>query len=151
MFDEKFKMRFWSYVFKKEKDECWEWMGTKMHEGYGTIGFNKKNLRAHRVSWMIANNKSPVQSILHKCNNRSCVNPSHLEDGTHTQNMLDMRKAGTVKGEKNPFSKLTEATVREIRKERERGLLHREIAAKIGVHKSTVTLVLSGKTWSHVI
>lgn len=147
MFDEKFLKRFWIYVDKKEKDECWEWTGCKMHEGYGVTGYKGKSLRAHRVSWMIANGKEPSQSILHKCNNRGCVNPSHLRDGTHTENMLDMRKSGSAKGENNSFSKLTDDVVREIRSAKG---TQRQIAKQFNVHQGTVHLIRAGKTWTHV-
>ena len=67
--------------------KCWVWIGTISEEGYGIIFLNKKNLRAHRVSYSIfkENIKEKMQ-INHACHNRSCVNPEHLEQVTHAKN-----------------------------------------------------------------
>lgn len=71
------------------KGNCWEWTGKKTKYGYGIFGFLGESY-AHRVSWVIHNGEIPKEMfVLHKCDNPSCLNPSHLYLGNQTQNMKD--------------------------------------------------------------
>jgi len=82
--------RFWLKVDKEGQDGCWLWTGCKTkgrHGGYGQIGVSGKLLRAHRVSWELANGPLPPGVFLdHVCNNRSCVNPGHLRQASLADN-----------------------------------------------------------------
>jgi hypothetical protein len=71
-------------------DTCWEWTASKAN-GYGMFSFNGKYIQAHRFSYQHSNGeliKGLV--IMHTCDNRSCVNPSHLVQGTYKENTMDM-------------------------------------------------------------
>lgn len=69
--------RFWARVEKSES--CWLWMGGKNRTGYGMLRINNKTWLSHRYSWVIHYGQIPDNmSILHKCDNPSCVRPSHL-------------------------------------------------------------------------
>ena len=88
---------FWSKVDIKSESECWEWKGSKL-DGYGRFCIEGSYVLAHRYSWMM-NNKMAISEgrlILHKCDNRSCVNPNHLYCGTPKDNMKD-------KGDRTPY------------------------------------------------
>jgi DNA-binding NarL/FixJ family response regulator len=102
---------------------------------------------ANKVSWLIHNGGSlgPDDVVLHKCDNPPCVNPDHLFLGTQGDNNKDM----TLKG-RNPRAKITPETVLEIRELREEGLQHKEIAARVGLARNTVTNILNGKRWGYV-
>ena len=66
---------------------CWEWTGVKNHAGYGSIVVNGKKLLAHRYSYeLLVGTIKPGMVIDHKCRNRSCVNPYHLEQATLKDN-----------------------------------------------------------------
>jgi len=61
--------------------------------------FEKKNKRmgAHRMSYIVFNGEIPKgKSIMHTCDNRSCVNPAHLIIGTRKDNTQDMVSKGRV-------------------------------------------------------
>jgi hypothetical protein len=54
------------------------------------------------------------------------------------------------KGEKHPRSKLKESDVIKIRKMRDSGLSHSKIAKEFNVTQVAISLLLAGKTWSHI-
>lgn len=87
------------------KSACWNWILSKNSNGYGQIKFQKKMQRAHRVSFMAFNGEIPDGiEVMHKCDNRSCVNPFHLKLGTHQENMRDIVVKGRSKrGSEHPM------------------------------------------------
>lgn len=77
----------------RQANGCWEWQGSRNNRGYG----HTSGGLAHRCSYEMFVGPIPVgQLILHKCNNRPCVNPAHLYPGSQKQNMADSRDAGTL-------------------------------------------------------
>ena len=91
-----FKERFWNKVEKT--DYCWNWTAGVQKDGYGyfDITIKKKRTRypAHRVGWFIKYGEWPKLFALHKCDNRRCVNPDHLFEGTQKDNVQDAINKG---------------------------------------------------------
>lgn len=85
--------RFWSKV--KKTESCWIWCGGKIKDGYGHFHLNRKQHKAHRISWQIINGEIPPGIwACHHCDNPSCVRPDHLFLGTTSDNQIDSAKKG---------------------------------------------------------
>lgn len=150
--------RFWSRA-KPVESGCWEWTGMKLlppNLPYGRFKYFGKEIRAHRLSWMLSGRQIPKGMIVcHKCDNPKCVNPEHLFVGTYKDNMEDASKKGrmwspgntTTCGEIHPKAKLTEEAVRFIRSS---SLSSRLLGIKFNVHRSAIKGVRRFKTWKHV-
>lgn len=66
---------------------CWLWSGYVQKNGYASKTVNKKTKLAHRMSYRVFKGEIPLGfAIDHKCKVRCCVNPSHLEAVTYTEN-----------------------------------------------------------------
>lgn len=79
--------------------DCWEWTGDLNQSGYGRFFLNGERMGAHRASYILENGSIPNGLfILHKCNNRKCVNPAHLVAGTQSENVQDTVRAGRARG-----------------------------------------------------
>ena len=123
-YGKKFLERFWNSANIREVDNCWEWKRAIQSKGYGSVGIGrKKTALAHRVAYEITYGEIPEGMwILHRCDNRRCVNPKHLFLGTNEDNVRDMvQKGRQAKGEKNGKSKLTIRQVISIRELYETG------------------------------
>jgi len=149
---EKHLQNFWNKVEVGSEDSCWNWQACKTLDNYGLIKINGKMWRAHRVSWIIANEQDVPKGMLvcHHCDNPSCVNPSHLFLGTHADNMRDKNEKGRCahnRGEKGGGAKLTKEEVVEIFYDTD---TQAKIAKKHGIAQSMVHFIKTHKRWSHI-
>ena len=147
--------RFWDKVDIKGPDECWEWQAMKYTCGYGSIWVVDKHVPAHRLAWELENGPIPFGLwVLHHCDNRSCVNPSHLFLGTRQDNIDDMvqkNRHAFFKGEDNGMAKLTEKDVIEIRILLAKGETKQMIAKQFNVSEGPIYGISRNINWTHVI
>ena len=134
-------------------DVCWTLISNQRSpDGYHRyrFGAKSKTYLAHRISWSLTSGKIPSGlDVLHKCDNRGCVNPNHLFLGTHQDNMNDMKAKGRSVASRGN-SKLTPAQVLQMRELRnQRGWTYRRIAEMFRVDERSASRAIRGIT-SHV-
>ena len=78
---------------------CWNWIKGFQTVGYGSTFNGVESLAAHKASYEAfygeINKSCKHVLVLHKCNNRKCVNPEHLYIGTRKSNMYDALAEGS--------------------------------------------------------
>lgn len=82
----------WFYNQKNITESgCWEWTGV-LNGGYGQLSVRGKRILAHRFSLQTFLKRliPSTLEVRHMCNNPKCINPEHLKEGTHSENMNDM-------------------------------------------------------------
>lgn len=156
--------KFWSRMDKRA-DGCWLWTGCTYNAGYGSVSWKdspigkRRMVGTNRVAWMLTHGPIPEGlDVCHTCDRPLCCNPAHLWLGTHQDNISDaQRKGRNARGERSNRNKLTEASVREIRRDwRKAGNGRRcrtngnELARRYGVQEGAITAVIYGRTWKHV-
>lgn len=77
---------------------CLEFVGHNYTNGYGRFSpYSNTSMCPHRFSFAL-NNFKIVPLIRHKCDNRICVNPLHLIEGTQKDNVRDCINRGRRRG-----------------------------------------------------
>jgi hypothetical protein len=118
------------------RPDCMEWDGT-IQEGYGFQHKTFGEYLAHRISYTFCYGPIPKGlEIDHRCTNRSCVNPEHLEAVTPQINSRRCYR-----------TKLTVENVDEIRASSESP---RTLARRFGVHRQTIRHIIKGINWKVV-
>ncbi|HKY40725.1 MAG TPA: HNH endonuclease [Polyangiaceae bacterium] len=140
-------------VHRPELGPCWVYLAYKDRLGYGRFWFKGTMALAQRVAWFLDHGEWPKADACHHCDNRACVRPSHLFDGTHAENIADRDAKGRgavprLRGSAHPSSKLTEDDVREIRRALAAGEVQTAIAARLRVSRSAINNVALGLHWA---
>lgn len=134
---------------------CWNWIASKFKSsGYGKFRTEKGlTSYAHRKSYEFYNGTiKKGMHICHTCDNRLCVNPEHLFQGTAKDNVHDMIKKGrrvTSNGSNSGMSKLDEGAVRNIRALISVGYEASYLSKIYNVTRTTI-YYCTRQGWSHV-
>lgn len=135
----------------------------KAHKG-GYVRFHlqfKKTVSLHRiVATAFIPNPDDLPAVNHIDGNPRNNRVSNLEWISHSDNMrhswrklesFKNRVAVSPRGEASPKAKLTDAKVRAMREEYERGgTSHQKLAKKYGVSKPGARLAINRTNWKHV-
>ncbi len=138
--------------------DCKFWHKSTDRDGYGQVVVDGKRLLAHRLAYCEFNNLnySDIKGkvVRHKCDNPTCVNPLHLELGSHADNMADRAvRNRTAKGEVHGRAKLSEVDIKTIRDRYIRGSkVHglSAIAKDFGVAFQTVSKIVNHHKWQSI-
>jgi len=141
-----------------DPNACWEWTGARNSEGYGQIvDESGKVVYAHRYIYEVVYGSIPEgHFVCHHCDNRPCVRPNHLFNGTHQDNMRDMHAKGRngntgLPGMRHPLAVFTDDDVREIRRRYAiGGVTYAEIARNYDVSWTTIQKIVTRATWRHI-
>jgi len=137
------EQNFWDKVLVAP-GSCHEWLAATSND-YGVFTIFRVLYYAHRISFLLKYGYLP-EFVLHTCDNPSCVNPEHLYDGTHSDNMIDRSQRGFVQGHK-----LTPNDILEVRKLLALGqLTNKEIGERVNVTEGIISNIKTGRIWNHV-
>jgi len=124
--------------YEVQPDGCWLWKGATKW-GYGILGVKidgrYKHSKAHRLMYSHVHGPIPPWLVVaHKCMNKGCINPEHLELVTTADNAHYPDKA-----------KLTSSQISEIRASTKTA---REIAKDHGIYFGHVYKIKRGEVWA---
>ena len=130
-----------------ELGNCWEWLGAYYTTGYGQLVKDVWDEElTHRWSYKYYIGDIPDKKLVrHKCDNRSCVNPDHLELGDSKENVKDMLE----RNKNNPCGrKFNKEQMEDIKKIREEGKTYQEIATLYNCNRRTIERLCLNKTYN---
>lgn len=95
----------------KKRRGCMEWKGHLTTAGYPsvgvytpkTLGLAKRSGLVHRRVYELVHGATP-SVVLHKCDNRKCINPAHLIGGTQKDNIQDSIAKGRFNNGKRKYT-----------------------------------------------
>lgn len=128
-------------------DGCWTCHLATNAKGYSNLSIGGRGgikVRAHRLIY--AECVGPIPDglmVLHSCDNRRCINPTHLRLGTAKDNTTDMMLKGRNK-HNVPNRIVTHEVWAKMHQLYEEGHNLFQIAHKIGVCYETVRLYIYG-------
>ena len=147
-------VRFHEKWTRNPDNGCWEWTASLNSNGYGQIKRpgERRQFIAPRLSYMIHYGDIPEgMYVLHTCDNRKCVKPTHLFLGSADDNAKDMKSKGRhTHGTTGHDHKINDDIARHIHRMAGEGVAQSEIGRIVGLSQSTVWKILTGKRWKHI-
>ena len=138
---------------------CHLWTAST-REGYGAIQIGsrrnggRRTIGAHRLAYEHWVGSLPKLGghhgacVMHRCDNRRCVNPNHLAVGTNAENLSEMaRKGRSARGEQRANAKLTRDDVFTIRRRLAAGETQTSIASDFAVGQPYISKIARGEAW----
>jgi len=130
-------------------------MKWRFSRGYPRVHFTKKGKSTQHCIHVLVLEAfvGPRPEGMLGCHNdgdRAYNHPHNLRWDTHEANMKDLQKHGSLAGDRNPYSKLTEDNVHAIRKMIAEGMVYGQIAEKFDVCRGTIKDIARKRSWSHL-
>jgi hypothetical protein len=148
-----------------QSGECLVWQGAiGKATGYGYMwvptGLQETLKRRYetvpRVVVFLVTGKIPVE-VMHSCDNRPCIAPWHLKDGTHLENLRDAAMKGRIRhGVDHRDTHLTEQDIHDIRRELAKVVgpdgqvpygAFAALARRYGVVRATIGAIYHRRSW----
>lgn len=142
-------------ALKFEGSECLPWPFDCNHKGYARLTLRGKHRNVSRFVCEARHGPAPSKDkwhAAHSCGNghMGCVNPGHIRWRTPAQNMQEKNDHGTMaRGASNGNSKINAALAAQV-KTMLGSMTQQKIADTLGVNRSTVRDIKSGKVWAWV-
>lgn len=139
---ERDKLRFLSKVEKLETG-CWKWLGSHFQSGYAMffqmVNGKEVTRKASRAAYEFFNGElQEGLHVLHRCNERWCVNPEHLYLGTHERNMKDRDEAGRTSKWSHRYNFVqTPELEQKVKELRDQKLRVEDICKQLDIGKTT--------------
>lgn len=133
-----------------ETTACIIWpFGVNLH-GYGSVTLDGVTMNAHRAVLVLSRGPHPDGKPIAahgECHNRRCVNHRHVRWASHQENSDDKKRDGTTQhGERNPYVKLTDQQVAEIRAKYDGSWgQQRRLALEYGVTNGMIHVIVQNK------
>lgn len=123
---------------------------TPTKDGHIHLRMNGDLVLLHRYVYEDSFGEIPKGLVVrHKCDNPNCINPNHLELGTHVDNVRDrVERNRSAKGESNGRTKLTEEQARFIKYDTNH--TNSGLARMFNVSPKAVRLIKQGVNWKHI-
>jgi hypothetical protein len=130
---------------------CIEWKhSVGRRDSYGHLWFMNKLVIASRAAFHMFHGKFPENFACHHCDNRKCVNPHHLFDGTHIDNMKDgVAKGRFPRGADSATARHAKVDIGRVFDLNKAGCSNTEIAAWLGASQPYISRILRGQRRSH--
>jgi hypothetical protein len=129
--------------------KCLVFTGTRNPDGYGIVQYEGITHNVHRAAWKVFVGPIPDGlHVRHKCENPPCWRISHLELGTHSDNIQDMWDRGRSlgNGKDGYHGELPDQVVLEARRMADEGYSNAYIAEWLGISNSAVSDIVRGLT-----
>ena len=145
----------WELIAKAGDDDCWQWQGCTNNTGYGSMTVSQKVYSAHRIAYALTypgrieysapKDKNLKQFILHKCDNRLCCNPNHMELGNYADNNKDAALKGrsrAPRGAEHKKAKLTQDQAEQVRSMHKTGLSFVDLGKMFNIHANNISRIV---------
>lgn len=139
------KVDVFKFITIRGDDDCWLWTGGLVgRDSRPYFSVDGKKLLAYRIVYeLMTGEELPSGTFIrHRCDNRVCCNPHHMEKGGHQQNMDDMKD--------RQRHGMPHHTVRHIKKLILQGVPYATIGERFGCSKSLISEIANSRAYAHV-
>lgn len=130
------------------KNNQWREVGWKDKNGYWNFNYKNRKIRQHRFVYRALKGKlDPNLTIDHVDNNPSNNHPNNLDLVTQGENNKRSYRKNPSRKKPRHNTGITMQIAELIRKDSKNGLGYGVLVKKYGLSKSTISYIVSGRTW----